>query len=353
MGRIIQGSTRIINVKEEPTPTRLGLAITRTSDDYSVFDAKKMSDTIPLFGEARNMFSAYVLEALEKEGIPTHYQELLDLEGNSRNVKGINKPTPRMRINLYQVIPLTFDGKKYDYSGYSSEQDNFLLPLELIVRNKLPKGSSIFGRLERAELFPEDLGLDHYPQEEEILPRPYLDCTTKLERKDRPLRWREAQELAQIDDSQLYAVQTTLSKVNEVLQALCGRMGFELEDFKVEMGLSQGKVHILDNIDPDGCRLKHKASGVSFSKQPLRDYFITTSWYPEVKRAKEIAAQRGVEEFMQFCPPAPVLPGELREIASQMYASITNALYQRELFKGIPSVDQVAERYLKWKAGNQ
>jgi len=37
---------------------------------------------------------------------------------------------------------------KYDYSVYTSRLKNFLIPLEIIYRNGLPEGSSVFKKLE-------------------------------------------------------------------------------------------------------------------------------------------------------------------------------------------------------------
>ena len=89
------------------------------------------------------------------------------------------------------------DGKlQYDYRVYTPNLRNFLIPLEIIYRNGLPEGSSVFKRLEEGVITIETLGLDHYPRPGERLSKPIFDVSTKLEEADRYLTWDEAREIA-------------------------------------------------------------------------------------------------------------------------------------------------------------
>ncbi|GAI02522.1 unnamed protein product [marine sediment metagenome] len=55
-----------------------------------------------------------------------------------------------------------------------------MVPMEIMYRNSLPEGSSIFRRLKNGQISYEDLGLDHYPNLGEKLEKPFFDVSPKL-----------------------------------------------------------------------------------------------------------------------------------------------------------------------------
>ena len=68
-------------------------------------------------------------------------------------------------VNVYKPKTSVVNGKiVHDYSIYTSNLKNCLIPLEIIYRNGLPEGSSVFKRLEQGKITFKDLGLDHYPK---------------------------------------------------------------------------------------------------------------------------------------------------------------------------------------------
>jgi phosphoribosylaminoimidazole-succinocarboxamide synthase len=79
---------------------------------------------------------------------------------------------------------------------YTSALKNCLIPLEIIYRNGLPEGSSVFKRLQQGKVTIKDLGLDHAPKPGETLAKPIFDVSTKLEETDRYITWMDAQRIA-------------------------------------------------------------------------------------------------------------------------------------------------------------
>ena len=108
-----------------------------------------------------------------------------------------------MEMDIVRVIRPEFDNGKYDYSMFSEEHGNFLIPLEFIFRNSLPEGSSVFRRLKKGDITYHDLELDHYPQPGERLKKTILDVSTKLEETDRYISWKIAQKMLSLTDNEI------------------------------------------------------------------------------------------------------------------------------------------------------
>src|SRR3989337_2499279 len=127
-----------------------------------------MPDKIEGKGESLCLMGAYCFELLEAKGIKTHYRGLLDSDGKIVTFKELNHQSSSMEVslvNVYKPEPYSGQGRlSYDYSIYTSKLRNCLIPLEIIYRNGLPEGSSVFKRLEQGKTTLKDLGLDHYPQ---------------------------------------------------------------------------------------------------------------------------------------------------------------------------------------------
>ena len=63
-------------------------------------------------------------------------------------------------VNVYKPKTSVAGAKlSYDYSIYTPKLRNCLIPLEIIYRNGLPEGSSVFKRLEQGKITLKDLGL--------------------------------------------------------------------------------------------------------------------------------------------------------------------------------------------------
>src|SRR3989338_193143 len=121
----------------------MGVGVFHFTDDYSVFDFGKMPDTIPGKGESLCRMAAFNFRQVEKQ---------FDLRTHFRKMPSANK----MEVSLVRVL-MPQDNQIKENSR------NYLVPLEVIFRNSLPEGSSVFKRLESGELSVDDLGLTAMP----------------------------------------------------------------------------------------------------------------------------------------------------------------------------------------------
>jgi phosphoribosylaminoimidazole-succinocarboxamide synthase len=198
-----------------------------------------MPDTIEGKGSALCVMGAFCFEELEKEGIKTHYRGVVDQTGRLTRTHNLHEPTNIMEIDLVRVIhPSLVQGRTgmmHDYSSYTPNLVNFLIPLEVIYRNSLPQGSSIFKRLKTGEITPSDLGLNHTPREGEDLKEPFFDLSTKLEERDRYLSFKEAKEISGIRESELQEIKEKLRIVNNLITKVAVKAGLKNEDGKIEL----------------------------------------------------------------------------------------------------------------------
>jgi phosphoribosylaminoimidazole-succinocarboxamide synthase len=233
------GSVKDLEILKKPTKTRMGVGRFHFSDRYSVFDWGEMPDHIDGKGAALCLMGAYCFERLEEKGVKTHYRGLVNEKGKVVRFDELERPTNVMEfhlVNVYRPRAYVENGKlKYDYSVYTPTLKNFLIPLEIIYRNGLPEGSSVFKRLEQGLVTLEELGLDHYPKPGERLAKPIFDVSTKLEEGDRYLTWREAQQLAGLTDSEVEEVKEALLKVDETITEIAAKAGLVNEDGKIEL----------------------------------------------------------------------------------------------------------------------
>jgi phosphoribosylaminoimidazole-succinocarboxamide synthase len=142
------GSVKDLQVIQKPTQDAMGIGRFLFSDRYSVFDWGEMPDHIPNKGAALCLMGAYCFERLEAKGVQTHYRGLVNEKGKAVKVDELTQPSSIMEVSLVNVYkPQTsiVNGKiVHDYSLYTPSLKNCLIPLEIIYRNGLPEGSSVF-----------------------------------------------------------------------------------------------------------------------------------------------------------------------------------------------------------------
>lgn len=312
------GSVKDLTIEKKATDKESGVGIFRFTDDYSVFDFGKMPDIIPGKGEALCRMSAYNFSELNKLGIKSHFLQLVS--GN------------QMKVKLVRVL--------YPQKGELKKgMRNYLIPLELIFRNSLPDGSSVFKRLEKKETTIEQLGLTSMPKVGEKLAKPILDVSTKLEPTDRYLDWKEAQSLSCLDDRKMSELKQKVLRVNDFLNEKAGSIGLEHADGKVEFALGPENelmlVDVCGTLDED--RLLF--NDFHISKQVLRDYYKTTPWYDKLSKAKESFP----DDKTKWPAPAK-LPRELIELVSNMYESICEAWTRQKIWNA-PSIEETIDAY--------
>ncbi|MEM0049278.1 MAG: phosphoribosylaminoimidazolesuccinocarboxamide synthase [Candidatus Bathyarchaeia archaeon] len=342
------GSVKDLEVIEKPTVDRMGVARFHFSDRYSVFDWGEMPDHIEGKGAALCLMGAYCFERLEERGVRTHYRGLVDSNGRVVHFDEISEPSNVMEINLVNVYrPRAYveNGKlKYDYSIFNPSLRNYLLPLEIIYRNGLPEGSSVFKRLEQGLITLEDLGLDHMPKPGERLLKPIFDVSTKLEESDRYISWREAKEIAGLTDEEVEEVKALLFEVNRSITEIAERAGLMNEDGKIELAFDpMRQLMVVDVVGTlDECRFT--LNGFHVSKEVARIYYRRTMWAKEVEEAKKIAREKGIENWRTLVKvPPPKLDPRLKTLISQMYMAAANELTGRSFFDVPKLADIVRE----------
>ena len=314
------GSVKNLAVLKEATAKEMGVGVFEFTDDYSVFDYGKMPDTIPYKGEALCRMSAFNFVELGKKGVKSHFRKLA--AGN------------KMEVNLVRVL--------FPQKGELNIGDtNYLVPLEVIFRNSLPEGSSVFKRFESGQLKPQDLGLKKVPKAGEKLKNPILDVATKLEPTDRYMDWHEARALARLDAEQLKELKEKTLSINDFITKQAGKIGLEHADGKVEFGIdAKGNLILVDVCGTlDENRLLF--NGFHISKQVLRDYYKTTKWYMELEEAKKQTTNK------KDWPQPHKMPKELKQIVSDMYTSVCEA-WTNEKHWNAPEIAEVIASYKKF-----
>ena len=346
------GSVKDLNVIKKPTADEMGVGRFHFSDRYSVFDWGEMPDHIDGKGAALCLMGAYCFEELERNGVKTHYRGLVDSDGKVVKFSKLKQPSSIMEVNLVNVYkPKTSVlGAKlvHDYSMYTPELKNCLVPLEIIYRNGLPEGSSVFKRLEQGKITLKELGLDHYPEPGEQLAKPIFDVSTKLEETDRYVPWREAQKIAGLNDQESADVKFVLLKADEIVTEVASKAGLKNEDGKIELALDEKrKLMIVDVVGTlDECRFTYE--GVHVSKEVARQFYKKTAWYKDLEQAKKEAETKGIQDWKALCKSQPPkLDPQLKVIISEMYMAAANGMTGRDLFDA-PKLSKVIAKYKQY-----
>jgi phosphoribosylaminoimidazole-succinocarboxamide synthase len=343
------GSVKDLEVIQKPTRDVMGIGRFHFSDRYSVFDWGEMPDHIDGKGEALCLMGAYCFEWLEDKGVETHYRGLVDKSGKVVTFEEIDAPTSIMEVNLVNVYkPETrvSHGKvEYDYSLFTPNLKNFLIPLEIIYRNGLPEGSSVFKRLEQGKVTIKDLGLDHHPRPGERFAKPIFDVSTKLEETDRYVTWEEAKKIAGLTMQEVAAAKAVLSRVNDAISRIASHAGLENEDGKIELAFNnERRLMVVDVVGTlDECRFTY--DGVHVSKEIARQFYKKTDWYKDVEEAKRTAETQGVKDWKALCKSQPPkLDVQLKTIISEMYMAAANEIIERKIF-AVSSLADIVKKY--------
>jgi phosphoribosylaminoimidazole-succinocarboxamide synthase len=343
------GSVKDLEVSRKPTKTKMGVGRFRFSDRYSVFDWGEMPDLIESKGVALCLMGAYCFEKLEEKSVKTHYKGLVSNDGKTVRVGELREPSNVMEIdlvNVYRPKAINKDGKlQYDYSAYTPGLANCLVPLEVIYRNGLPEGSSIFKRLEQGTVSIQQLGLDHYPKPGEKLVKPVFDVSTKLEDKDRYLTWDEAQEIAGLTMDEVEDAKSLLLQVNKLITQVAFKADLENEDGKIELAFNpERRLMVVDVVGTlDECRFTY--NGLHVSKEIARQFYRKTGWYADMEEAKKMAEEKGVRDWKSLCrTQPPKLEPRLKRIISEMYMATANELTEHRFFQA-PSLAEVVNDY--------
>ena len=209
------------------------LLIVSYKDDATAFNGLKKG-TIAGKGVINNRMSNFLMQKLEKEGVPTHF------------VKELND-----RETLVKKVSI--------------------VPLEVIIRN-ISAGS--FAK--------------HYGVEEGIVfDSPTIEFSYKNDALGDPLlNEYHALALKLATKEEIETIKAMAFKVDEVLKAYFKGLGIDLVDFKLEFGrLNDGTIVLADEISPDTCRLWDDKTHEKLDKDRFRrDLGGVEDAYQEVMR---------------------------------------------------------------------
>jgi phosphoribosylaminoimidazole-succinocarboxamide synthase len=343
------GSVKDLVTVKEPTLRSMGIGRFLFSDRYSVFDWGEMPDHIDGKGAALCMMGAYCFEGLEEKGIRTHYRGLIAENGKVSKIEELDRPVNTMEINLVNVYKPDVgvkDGRlHYDYGRYAPGLKNYLIPLEIIYRNGLPEGASVFKRLEQGQTTVEELGLARYPKPGERLSKPIFDVSTKLEEKDRYLPWKEAKEIAGLTDEEVEEVKDLLLRVDRMITRVAAKADLENEDGKIELAFDpERRFMVVDVVGTlDECRFTYK--GLHVSKEIARQFYRKTRWFRDVEEAKKRAEAEGVKDWKTLCKSTPPrLDPALKRMIGQMYMAVSNEVTAQRIFH-VPNLAETVKEY--------
>lgn len=358
-------SVKEFRVDEPASAAGLGRGRFVFTDAYSVFDWGQMPDAVPRKGASLCTMGAFNFELLEAAGVPTHYQGVVDPEtsaagdeaddgatddeaaakaaddGSAPAVGSLDEaaaPPVEMAIDLTQVPDLPYDGPQagYDYDAFhEAGAGNYLVPLEVVFRNRVSVGSSLRRRTDPAEFGLADIADadGDWPDEPVDLPEPVVEFSTKYEQQDRYLTRAEANEIA--GDAEVDALESLARDVNRLVTERAEAAGFTHEDGKIECLYADGELRVADVVGTfDENRFSR--DGREVSKEVVRQWYRRNDpdWVDAVSEAKAAVADREIDDWRELCERDPTsLPPTVVDAVSELYAAGTNAYTGHEWFE--------------------
>ena len=210
--QLYEGKAKKVWATDDPE-----IVIVDYKDDATAFNGLKKG-TIAGKGVVNNKMSNYLMQILEKKGVPTHFvKELSDRE------TAVKKVT--------------------------------IVPLEVIIRN-VAAGS-----------LAKRLGLEEGVK----MSKPVIEYCYKCDDLGDPMvnryhitamGWATAEELDQIEAMSL--------KINDVMTKYLATKNIDLIDFKLEFGKYHGEILLGDELSPDNCRFWDSQTHEKLDKDRFR-----------------------------------------------------------------------------------
>jgi len=389
---ILKYTGSVKNVWKSPTdPEHLWFEYT---DDYSVFDWGKMPDKIANKGKSLAFIGAYFFRLfsdpafwlelptsthLEKfdssfldklwqsetyhgeaglavKGLPSHFVDLVnqDLEPLGANYLDTLRRSPRLLMKVlaaqvHKPEEKVVAGQTVYFYGERPSNDKparWLIPLEVIFRFGMSKGSSLLSRIEFNPGYAQTLGLKELPVADRWFSRPVIEFSTKLEAKDRLLSLQEAILISRLGPEMVGTLIETALLIALGLHHVFGERGLELWDGKLEFVLTvdgKGFEHLLlaDSIGPDELRLLYK--GEQISKEFLRQFYRATPWAEAIRLAQNQAKENPGTDWKKICLQSKggfpeKLPDNIKTLSDHLYGVVANTVAGEELIPEQPSL---------------
>jgi phosphoribosylaminoimidazole-succinocarboxamide synthase len=307
-------STKNLYAIGPATASSAGTGVFEFTDDYSVFHFGKMPNQIEGKGEAICRMAAENFRLFAESGIETHFRRFI--------------APNRIEFQLLRVM----DPAQRRISG---GERNYFIPLQVVFRNSLPPGSSVFRRIRRGTATLGQFGWSCLPEPGTELDSPVIEFMTKLEEIDRFIGEPEAKQLAGLSEVQVRALKELTLAVNGVITRKASSVGLHHADGKLEFGINdRGSPFLVDVAGtPDENRFIF--NGFDISKQIMRDYYAPTGLELRIQQWAAAGVPRSSWE-----QPAP-LPPELLAAVSQLYKSLCETWTGERIWSAPPLSDIV------------
>ncbi|MFG1497149.1 phosphoribosylaminoimidazolesuccinocarboxamide synthase [Saccharospirillum sp. HFRX-1] len=226
-GVLYAGKAKTVHTTEDPD-----LLVLEFRNDTSAFDGEKV-EQLERKGQVNNEFNAFIMQALQKAGIETHFVKALS-------------PTESLVRNMKMI------------------------PVECVVRNRA--AGSLCRRL----------GIS----EGEVLDPPVFEFFLKDDaRHDPMINESHIETFGWATSAEVTRMKELTMAVNQVLKKLFADGNLLLVDYKLEFGRFQGNIVLGDEFSPDGCRLWDAQSLEKMDKDRFRqDLGHVIESYEEVGR---------------------------------------------------------------------
>ncbi len=211
--QIYEGKAKKVFATDDPA-----VVLVSYKDDATAFNGEKRG-TIIGKGAINNRVTNYLMQMLEKEGVPTHFVE--ELNDRDTLVKKVS-----------------------------------IVPLEVIIRN-ISAGSF-------AKRFGVEEGI--------VFDEPTIEFSYKNDALGDPLmNDYHAVALKLATWEEIDTIKSMAFKINEVLKAFFKSVNVDLVDFKLEFGKTvDGDIVLADEISPDTCRFWDSTTHEKLDKDRFR-----------------------------------------------------------------------------------
>ncbi len=213
LNQLYEGKAKKVFATDDPE-----VLLVSYKDDATAFNGVKRG-TIAGKGAINNRVTNYMMQLLEKEGVPTHFVE--ELSERETLVKKVS-----------------------------------IVPLEVIIRNISAGSFSKRCGVEEGIVFDEPTIEFSYKNDE--LGDPLINAYHAV-----------ALKLATWDE--IETIKKLAFKVNDFMKGFFKKVGVDLVDFKLEFGrLSDGTIVLADEISPDTCRFWDSQTHEKLDKDRFR-----------------------------------------------------------------------------------
>lgn len=188
------------------------------TDDATAFNGVK-KEALKNKGKINNLFNAFIMERLEKNGVNTHFVKLLnDQESIVKKLK--------------------------------------MIPVECVIRNY--SAGSVCKKIGITKGKKFDTPVFEFFLKDDILGDPMINES-------------HIHALKLASDNEIKFMKEETFKINEILKGVFDKAGFNLVDYKIEFGHFNNKIILGDEFSPDGCRIWDKITGESYDKDRFRN----------------------------------------------------------------------------------